>query len=90
MKQIVFGRHAITQMKERCAAQEEVEETILEAPWEEAAKGRKTCHKTFPLADIHFGRYYKSKDVVPIFVEEKDRIFVITVYTFFSQKEAIQ
>ena len=35
----------------------------------------------------HYGRCYRSDDAAPLFVEEEEEIVVITVYTFFSQKE---
>lgn len=59
----------------------------MESRWSPAEKGRLTCAMTFNFEAGHYGRYYRSKDVVPIFVEEEEEIVVITVYTFFSQKE---
>jgi len=54
---------------------------------ETSRKRKLTASVCFPFNAEHFGRYYRAKEVVPIFVEEKDRIVIITVYTFFSQKE---
>jgi len=87
MKPIVCTKHAHLQAKQRKAAVTEVEETIRTSAWQSAEKGRLTCVKTFAFRDEHYGRYYESKDVVPIFVEEETEIVVITVYTFFSQKD---
>ncbi len=85
-KTIYFTKHAIDQMKERQATEDEVIKTILESKWEPAEKGRLTAAKLFPYQRKHYGRYYASKEFVPIFVEEEKRIVVITVYTFFSQR----
>lgn len=87
MKPIVFTAHARLQAMERKASLSEIEETIRTAPWQPAEKGRLTCAKTFAFRAEHYGRYYESKDVVPIFVEEETALVVITAYAFFSQKE---
>jgi len=39
-----------------------------------------------PFKGEHYGRYYETKQINPIFVEEGDRIVVIAVYTFYSQR----
>ncbi|MBI4723089.1 MAG: DUF4258 domain-containing protein [Candidatus Stahlbacteria bacterium] len=86
-KAIYFTKHSLMQMQNRKADKEEVENVIRKSLWKFAEKGRFTASLSFPFNTEHFGRYYKTKEVVPIFIEEKDRIVVITVYTFFSQKE---
>lgn len=86
-KPIYFTKHALAQMHSREASKEEVENVIQKSSWELAEKGRFTAFLSFPFNAEHFGRYYGIKEVVPIFVEEKDRIVVITVYTFFSQRK---
>ncbi len=73
-------------MHSRKAFKEEVETAIRKSVWKPAEEGRLTASFVFSFGAEHFGRYYSTKEVVPIFVEEKDRIVVITVYTFFSQK----
>jgi len=90
MKPISFTEHARQQMINRQATEQEVQQAILEAPWSPAEKGRLTCSMAFSFEAEHYGRYYRSKDVVPIFIEEEEEIVVITVYTFFSQKEALK
>lgn len=89
-KPIYFSRHAREQLKARGATEEEVAQAIEQGNWEPAEKGRLTTSKNFPFDREHYGRYYVSKDVVPIFVEEGNRIVVITVYTFFSQRRVGQ
>jgi hypothetical protein len=85
-KPIYFTHHALEQMKERQATENEVIETIRNSKWVSAEKGRLTASKLFPFQREHYGRYYASKEVVPVFTEEIERIVVITVYTFFSQR----
>jgi len=85
-KSVYFTRHALDQMKERKATEDEVIEAIRHGNWSPAEKGRLTTTKTFPFNSEHYGRYYTTKEVVPIFLEEAERIVVITVYTFFSQR----
>ena len=86
MKPIYFTKHASKQMKSRGASDEEVIKVIQSTTWQPAEKERLTASLSFPFNSEHYGRFYASKEVVPIFVEERDRIVVITVYTFFSQK----
>lgn len=86
-KPIHITTHARAQMSARQATAEEVEAAIRSAPWQPAEHGRKTAARVFPFRGEHFGRFYESKEVVPVFVEEADRIVVVTVYTFFSQRE---
>lgn len=52
-------------------------------PWSPAELGRLECQKAFPFRNVWNGRYYETKEVRPIFVEEPDRIVVVTVYTYF-------
>ena len=87
-KSIYFTKHASVQIKSRGASEEEVIEVIQSALWQPAERGRLTASLSFPFNSEHYGRFYANKEVVPIFVEEPDRIVVITVYTFFSQKGA--
>ena len=86
-KRIHFTAHAREQMLARRATAEETEAVIRSAPWQPAEHGRQTAAMVFPFRQEHFGRYYECKEVVPVFVEEPERIVVITVYTFFSQRE---
>ena len=73
-------------MIEREAIEEEVKKVIRNSKWQIAEKGRFTASLPFPFNAEHYGRFYTTKEVVPIFTEEPNRIVVITVYTFFSQR----
>jgi hypothetical protein len=85
-KPIYFTKHAREQMRARNAAEEEVIEAIKMSDWQPAEMGRLTTSRVFPFNSEHYGRYYGFKEVISIFVEEKDRIVVITVYTYFFQR----
>jgi hypothetical protein len=85
-KPIYFTKHALKQIKDRQATKQEVIDAIKKSHWQPAEKGRWTTSQMFPFQKEHYGRYYSSKEVVPIFVEEDKQIMVITVYTFFSQR----
>lgn len=86
MKPIYFTDHARHQMAARKASDEEVKQVIRSVEWQLAEKGRHSASLAFPFNAEHYGRFYTTKEVVPIFVEEADQIMVITVYTFFSQR----
>ena len=86
MKPIYLTKHAKQQMLERKASESEVKEVIQNGKWQSAEKGRFTASLSFPFDAEHYGRFYTTKEVVPIFTEEFERIVVITVYTFFSQR----
>jgi len=73
-------------MAERKASEGEVKQVIQSAEWQSAEKGRHSASLAFPFNTEHYGRFYTTKEVVPIFVKEADQIMVITVYTFFSQR----
>ncbi|MBT9147338.1 MAG: hypothetical protein DDT32_01092 [Syntrophomonadaceae bacterium] len=85
VKPIYFTGHARRQMAERKASDEEVRQVIQGAEWQLAEKGRHSASLVFPFNAKHYGRFYTTKEVVPVFVEEADRIIVITAYTFFSK-----
>lgn len=86
-KPIYFTQHARRQMQARRGTPEEVETVIRTSAWKPAEQDRYTASGLFRFAQEHHGRFYASKEVVPIFVEEPERIVVTTVYTFFSQRE---
>lgn len=87
MKPIVFSRHARWQMAERLVAEQEVIETIDRAPWEPARQGRLRATRWYPFGQERRGTVYRGKDVRAVFVEEADRIVVVTVYAYLNQRE---
>lgn len=85
MKEIYFTKHALKQLKNRKATKYEVKETIKSSKWETEREERMSASKIFKFEKEHYGRYYASKVVMPIFKKENDKIIVITVYTFFTK-----
>jgi len=83
VKQIVFSGHAVDNMRFRGATEDEVIETIQASSWEPAEQRRLECRKDFPFEGDWNGKYYATKQVRPIFVEESDRIAVVTVYVYY-------
>jgi len=83
MKPIILAKHALEQMPDRGATAEEVEATIRTGE-PAAAKGRRLAfRKNFPFYKKWKGRYYNVKQVIPIVIEESDKIIVVTVYVFY-------
>jgi hypothetical protein len=80
---VKFSAHALSYTKRRGFTTAEVELTIQTAPWEPADAGRMQCRKDFPFAAEWNRKFYATKQVRPIFVEEPAEIVVVTVYTYF-------
>lgn len=80
---IIFSQHALDQMPSRGAAREEVEEAIRSGERVPAQRGRQAYRKNFPFRGNWKGRYYETKQVVPVVVIEAQTIIVVTVYVFY-------
>lgn len=74
-------------MAERLVAEQQGIETIRHAPWEPARQGRLRATRGYPSGQEHRGVTYRGKDVRRVFVEEPDRIVVVTVYLYLNQRE---
>ena len=83
MKPIRLSGHAKEQLVFRGTTEEEVIEAIKTSPWQPAELGRLECKKDFPFENEWNKKYYKIKQVRPIFIEEEKEIVIITVYTYF-------
>lgn len=83
MKPIRFSGHARDQLQYRGVSEQEVIETIRTAPWQAAALGRQECRKDFPFGGEWNGKFYATKQVRPIFVDELGEIVVVTVYSYY-------
>ncbi len=83
MKPIRLSGHALENMRHRGASEEEILEAIRTAPWVPADHGRLECRKDFPFEQEWNGKYYATKQVRPIFVEETLEIVVVTVYVYY-------
>jgi hypothetical protein len=83
MKPIRPSEHARENMHYRGATEQEVIEAIRTALWAPAELGRLECRKDFAYGQEWNGRFYATKQVRPIFVEEADEIVVMTVYVYY-------
>jgi hypothetical protein len=83
MKPIRLSAHALGYTTLRGFTVAEVEDAIRTGPWGPADSGRWECQKDFPFGQLWNGRFYATKRVRPIFVEEPTEIVVVTVYTYY-------
>jgi len=69
-------------MRFRGASEDEVIEAIRSEGWEPAEKGRQQCRRNYVYNREWHEKFYATKQVRPIFVEEAEEIVVITVYVY--------
>jgi len=82
-KPVHFSRHALQQMIEPGATDDEVLEAIRSGEQVSAKRGRLGYRKNFQYERLWGGRYYPIKQVLAIVVEEPQTLVVVTVYTFY-------
>jgi hypothetical protein len=82
-KTIQFSGHASQQLQFRGTTESEVIEAIRTARWQPADNGRMECRKDYAFNSLWNRRHYATKQVRPIFLEEADRIAVVTVYVYY-------
>ncbi len=70
-------------MAERGATQQEIVASLANGEAAPAKLGRLAFRKNFPFERVWKGRYYETKQVMPIVRDEVDRLVVITVYVFY-------
>jgi hypothetical protein len=83
VKPIRLSGHAIEQLLFRGTTEDEVIDAISTSTWGSAELGRRDCRKSFTFENIWNTKYYKIKQVRPIFIEGESEIVVVTVYTYF-------
>ena len=83
MNRVVFSDHARAQLELRGTTEAEVEGAIHEGEKLPAERGRLAFRKNFVFRSNWKGRYYETKQVMPIVVEEDDAYVVVTVYVFY-------
>jgi hypothetical protein len=83
VKPIRFSAHARSYVSSRGFTEAEVAEIIQTSVWTPADLGRLECRKDFPFGRKWNGKTFATKQVRPIFVEEKSEILVVTVYTYY-------
>lgn len=82
-KPVRFSRHALQQMRERGATEEEVREAIRSGEQVPVKHGRLGYRKNFQYQRLWGGRYYSTKQVLVIVADEPEALIVVTVYTFY-------
>ena len=82
-KPIRLSEHARQQLGYRGATEQEVFDTIRTQTWETAELDRLECRKSFQFKSEWNNKYYDTKQVRPIFVEENEEIIVVTVYVYY-------
>jgi len=82
-KPIEISQHAREQMIERGAKEEEVFTAIRQGEAELTRLGRIMYRKSFQFNGMWRGKRYTIKQVVPVTVEETEKLVVVTVYTFY-------
>ena len=83
MKPVRLSGHARENIRHRGTTEQEVIDVIRTPEWGPAGQGRCECRKDFDFGGDWNGRYYTTKQVRPIFVEETDEIVVVTVYVYY-------
>jgi len=83
MKPIRLSAHAVQYQAPRGFTAAEAEEAIRTMPWQPAERARLEVREDFSFAGTWNGRFFQTKQVRPIFVEEADEIVVVTVYTYY-------
>jgi hypothetical protein len=83
MKSIRLSAHALNYCTKRGFTESEVVQAIQEGAWGPAELGRLECRKNFPYGKEWNGKFYQTKQVRPVFVEEEDELLVVTVYTYY-------
>jgi hypothetical protein len=83
IKPIEISQHALERLPQRGITQKEVEIAIRQGERIPAESGRFAFRKNFPFESKWKNRYYEIKQVMPIVVEEGDKLVVVTVYAFY-------
>ena len=83
--EIVLIDHARERMRERGATEEEVRQAVLSGSAVEAKRGREAKERVFSYNASWQGRQYSQKKVRAIFIDEGDRLTVLTVYVYFGE-----
>jgi uncharacterized protein YuzE len=79
VKPIRLSDHAQRYVSKRGFTLNEVEDAIRTTPWRQAELGRLECHKDFDYRKEWNRKFYATKQVRPVFVEEASELVVVTV-----------
>ncbi|MBW2305990.1 MAG: hypothetical protein JRG73_03560 [Deltaproteobacteria bacterium] len=83
MKPIRLSGHARENMQHRGAMEYEIIDTIRSAAWGQIEGECFECRKDFAYGQDWNDKYYATKRVRSIFVEEAEEIVVMTVYVYY-------
>ncbi len=83
MSKVQFSKHALLQMQERGASRSEVVKSLENGEAVPAKNGRRAFRLNFQYNGSWMGRRYRIKQVMPVVIEEKSKIVVVTVYVFY-------
>lgn len=83
MKPVRLSAHALSYTERRGFTPDEVADAIRSCAWESADGGRRQCRKEFSFGREWNGKVYQTKQVRPVFIEDKSEIVVVTVYTYY-------
>ena len=86
MKPIQFSNHARKRMTGRGATETEIIQTIQSEAWQPALENKKQAKRSFVygLPSPINQQVYAFKKVRVIFVEESDRIVVVTIIVYYG------
>jgi len=82
-KSIRLSEHAKRQLEYRGATEEEVFDAIRSEPWGSGGLGRLECRKNYGFNAEWNKKYYSTRQVRPIFVDDPEEIVVVTVYVYY-------
>jgi len=82
-KLVRFSRHALQQMAEHGATQEEVLEAIRSGEQVPDKRNNSGYRKNFQYKRLWGGHYYPIKQVLAIIAEEAEALVIVIVYTFY-------
>ncbi|MBI2928606.1 MAG: DUF4258 domain-containing protein [Verrucomicrobia bacterium] len=83
MKPVYFSQHVVQRIAERGTNRSEVEEAIRRGRQVPAKEGKTAFRLNLRFEQNWKGRYYGTKQVMPIVSEKRDRYVVVTVLTFY-------
>jgi len=82
-KPIRLSAHAKLRASLRGASEEEIIETIKTAKRQKAQLNKLECQKDFVFNQVWNNKFYKTKQVKSVFIEEEKEIVVVTVYVYY-------